>query len=414
MKRLRLGFIGAGFVARFHAIALKQIRGMDLVGVVSPNRAAGLAEFARKEGIGDDCKAYPTVAELCNHCDVVAILAPNYLRVQLMGEIVDAVKAGAKLVGLVCEKPLGRTVEEARTLVEMAKDIQLPTSYLENQMHMKPIRRQLEQLAPQQQAMGPLSLVRSSEEHGGPHEPWFWDPVQQGGGVLSDMGCHSIAVGWYALTPFGKPMSVLEPVSVSAEIGLLKWGQPKWRKQLLDTMGVDYAKTPAEDFATGIVTFRNKETGQRVKAQFTNSWMYEKQGLRLLMDGMGPGYAFEINTLLSPLNLFIGDAAAQAVGDAEGALEKSTASRGLLAVQPNEADLYGYVDELEDLRDAFTLGRPCLADWEFGLEITKLCTAAYMAAEQGKHIDLTDAKVRGEVDTYVSLIAQGRGAEVLL
>ena len=37
-----------------------------------------------------------------------------------------------------------------------------------------------------------------------------------------------------------------------------------------------------------------------------------------------------------------------------------------------------------------------------------------MAAEQGKHIDLTDAKVRGEVDTYVSLIAQGRGAEVLL
>ena len=28
MKRLRLGFIGAGFVARFHAIALKQIRGM--------------------------------------------------------------------------------------------------------------------------------------------------------------------------------------------------------------------------------------------------------------------------------------------------------------------------------------------------------------------------------------------------
>ena len=28
-------------------------------------------------------------------------------------------------------------------------------------------------------------------------------------------------------------------------------------KRLLDKMGVDYAKTPAEDFATGVVTFKN-------------------------------------------------------------------------------------------------------------------------------------------------------------
>ena len=87
---------------------------------------------------------------------------------------------------------------------------------------------------------------------------------------------------------------------------------------------------------------------QRVKAQFTNSWMFEKQGLRLFMDGMGPGYAFEINTLVSPLNIFIGDVAAEAIKDAELALEKSTASRGLLAVQYNEPDLYGYTDENAD------------------------------------------------------------------
>ena len=172
--------------------------------------------------------------------------------------------------------------------------------------------------------MGPLSLVRSAEEHGGPHEGWFWDPTRQGGGVLSDMGCHSIAAGWYALTPIDKPVDFLQPVSVMADCALLKWGQPQWREKLLRERGVDYAKTPAEDFATGMVTFRNPETGQRVKAQFTNSWMFEKQGLRLFMDGMGPGYAFEINTLQSTLNVFIGDAAAEATADAELALEKST------------------------------------------------------------------------------------------
>ncbi len=55
-----------------------------------------------------------------------------------------------------------------------------------------------------------------------------------------------------------------------------------------------------------MITFRNPETGQIVKAQFTDSWMFEKQGLRLLMDGMGPGYAFEINTLASPLQFSSG------------------------------------------------------------------------------------------------------------
>ena len=279
---------------------------------------------------------------------------------------------------------------------------------------MKPLRAQLTQLEPVQRRMGPLSLARSAEEHGGPHEPWFWDPTRQGGGVLSDMGCHSIAVGWYTLTPLGKPLTFLQPQSVSAEVGLLKWGQPHWRDKLMKERGVDYSKHPAEDFATGIVTYKNPDTGQKVKAQFTNSWMFEKQGLRLFMDGMGPGYAFEVNTLVSPLTIFIGDAAAEAVKDAESALEKATATRGLLAVQHNEADLYGYTDENEDALQAFSAGRDGFLPWSYGLEITRLVTAAYMAAESRKTVDLTDAKTQKELETYMSLIQQGRGAEVLL
>lgn len=412
MTALRLGFIGAGFLARFQARSLRYVRDVDLVGVTSPNSARSFAEYVRGLSVGD-CQDYTTVAELCDACDVVAIFAPNFVRVELMEQITDAVKQGAELKGVVCEKPLGRTVAEARRLVALAEEARLRTCYFENQIHMKPIKRQLEQLAPQQATMGPLTLVRCAEEHGGPHAPWFWDPVRQGGGVLSDMGCHSIACAWYALTPQGKPLTFLEPVSMSAEVALLKWGQPRWRKQLVDKMGVDYAKTPAEDFATGLITFRNPETDQHVKAQFTNSWMYEKQGLRLYMDGMGPGYAFEVDSLQSPLHVFIGDDAAEAVGDAETALEKSTASRGLLSVAPNEMDLYGYVDELEDMRDAFTTGEPCLADWNYGVEISRLCAAAYMSAERGCRIDLRDEKVREELEGYVSLIAQGRGGEVL-
>ena len=46
----------------------------------------------------------------------------------------------------------------------------------------------------------------------GPHEPWFWDVNRSGGGVMLDMGCHSIE---YARWVFGK-----RPVkSVSATLG---------------------------------------------------------------------------------------------------------------------------------------------------------------------------------------------------
>ncbi len=366
----------------------------------------------KQSGLGDGV-VYNSIAEMAPHVDVIALYAPNFARVEQVEQIVDAVKRGAQLKGVICEKPLARNVREARRVVTLAQEAELKTAYFENQIFMKPIRTQMAQLALQQRTMGPLALVRSAEEHGGPHEAWFWDPTRQGGGVLCDMGCHSIAVGWYALTPLGKPPTFLQPVAVSAECALLKWGLPAWRERLLARFGVDYRKTPAEDFATGMITYRNPETGQIVKSQFTDSWMFEKQGLRLFMDGMGPGYAFEVNTLSSALQVFIGDVAAEAVADAETALEKATASRGLLAVQPNEADLYGYTDENENALQAFLAGQDGLLPWSYGLEVTKLVMAAYMAAERQRTLDLTDVTVQKELETFVPLIQQGRGAQVL-
>lgn len=412
MTTLKLGIIGAGFVANFHARALRQVRNVEVTGIHALKGAEQLSAAVKSYGLGPGT-VYASVAELAKHVDAVAIYAPNFARVELVEQVVEAVKQGAALKGVICEKPLGRNVKEARRLVELVKGVGLKTAYFENQIFMKPIQSQLAQLAPQQKTMGPLVLTRSAEEHGGPHEAWFWDPTRQGGGVLSDMGCHSIAVGWYALNPIGKPIDFLRPVSISADTALLKWGLPQWREKLLKDRGVDYTKTPAEDFTTGMVTFKNPETGQLVKAQFTDSWMFEKQGLRLFMDGMGPGYAFEVNTLVSSLTIFIGDVAAEATANAELALEKSTASRGLLAVQHNEADLYGYTDENEEAARAFLEGRDGMLPWSYGLEITKLVMAAYMAAERKQVIDLTSPAVQQELETYVPLIQQGRGAEVL-
>lgn len=411
MQPLRYGIVGGGFITAFHLHALRQIRGVNVAGFVSKSSLDELVAFTRKHDLGEG-RIYRSIGEMAPQVDVMVILVPNFARLEVIAEVVEAVKAGAKLKAIVCEKPLARTVAEARRMIGLVRSVNVPTAYFENQVHMKALTAARQQLARVMRSLGSPVLVRSNEEHAGPHMAWFWDPRLQGGGVMSDMGCHCLAVGWHTLTPYGKPVGFLRPQSVQADLSLLKWGQPRWRQELLEKFGVDYSKTPAEDFATGIVTYKNPETGQLVKAQFTVSWMYDKQGLRLLCDGLGPGYAFEFNTLKSPLDIFVGDVAADSVADAESALEKSQSSRGLLAVQPNEADLYGYTDENLDLVTALAEGRPPLLNWEFGLEIVRLNMAAYLSAECGAVVDLTDRATLNKLESYVPLIQQGRGGEV--
>jgi predicted dehydrogenase len=409
---VRYGIVGGGFLPAFMLRALTQVRGVEVSGLVSRRPPEHLARFAREHGLGP-ARVYGSIAEMVPNVDVVAFFGPNFTRVEALEEVAGAVRKGARLAGLICEKPLARNLREARRVLEIAREIGAPTAYFENQIHMKSVASALAQLAPVMRAQGPLLLARAAEEHGGPHGAWFWDPRLQGGGVLSDMGCHSIALAWYALTPPGKPPRFLQPVSVLADVALLKWGQARHRADLFARHGVDYARTPAEDFATGLVTFRNPETGQLVKGQFSVSWMYDKQGLRLLLDGVGPGYALESNSLRSPLEVFVSDAAAAATGDAELALEKAQATRGLLAVQPNEPDLYGYTDENVDALAAFAAGRAALLDFEYGVEIVRLVMAAYLSAERHAAVDLTDAKTREALESYVPAIQQGRGKEVL-
>jgi predicted dehydrogenase len=409
---LKIGMIGAGFVAGFHERALCSVRDVELAGVCAPEGAEALAKRAQADGLGNT-QVFKNIAKLCAAVDVVCIFAPNFARLEIMRNIAKVIENGTKIKGIICEKPLARNLQEADVMARMAKALGVPTAYFENQIHMPSVVEAQRQLAAVEQRMGSVHLARSAEEHGGPHEPWFWDPTRQGGGVCCDMGCHSIAVGMYMLTPSGKPPDYLTPVSVTANMALLKWGKEPWISQLKER-GVDYTATPAEDYSNVTIEFKDPETGICSVAQATNSWMYDAPGLRLLMEAFGPGYSYTVNSLESPTGLFISDVAAAAVADSELALEKAQASRGALLLHHNEPDLYGYIAEWRDVISAFEQGRNALLDFEYGRLITMLVMAGYMAHEKKMTIDLTDPEVLAELESYVPLIQQGKGAEVLL
>src|SRR5262245_17872873 len=124
---MKLGFIGAGFVARFQAVAISQVRGLEIAGLTRRRGSEALAEYCRRHGLGAP-SIYDSIGEMARHVDAIAIYVPNYCRIEVMEEIVAAVKAGARLKGVIIEKPLGRNMREARRLVDLARAAKLPTA----------------------------------------------------------------------------------------------------------------------------------------------------------------------------------------------------------------------------------------------------------------------------------------------
>ncbi|MBK9385920.1 MAG: Gfo/Idh/MocA family oxidoreductase [Planctomycetes bacterium] len=413
MTDLKIGFVGGGFIARFHLRALESVRGVRVEALHSRTPPEALAAEARSRGLGP-AHLCSSIEELAAHVDVVALLGPNATRLDALRRVIAARDAGAPVRAVACEKPLGRNLIEARAMHAEAHGAGIVHAYFENQLHLKALLAARAQLAALEQRCGPPLLARAAEEHAGPHAAWFWDPRQQGGGVLSDMGCHSIALAWALLSPASGDPLALVPVSVQCELALLKWGREPHRGALRERFGIDYAQTPAEDYASGTIRFRDPRSKALSLGQFSTSWMNDKQGLKLEFEALGAGYACSFSSLRSPAEVFVADAAASALADQELALEKATTSRGTLPLQPNEPDLYGYVDEWQDLVQALASGREPRLSFRHGCEIARLVMACYLSAERGERIDLEDPLTAAALESYIPAIQRGLGAAQLL
>ena len=96
-KILRIGFVGAGFIAHFHLKALLAVRNVEVTGVYSPTAAKRqkLADAVAELGLGT-CHMHDSLDALLAADDVDAlwILSPNPTRLATMRTIAAAVKGG--------------------------------------------------------------------------------------------------------------------------------------------------------------------------------------------------------------------------------------------------------------------------------------------------------------------------------
>jgi len=406
-KRLGIGIIGSGFNARFHMQGFRAVRDADVLGVWSPNRkrAESGAEYARQLDVGR-ARAHKSITDMVADpsIDALWITGPNHARVENVEEIVAAIESGkGELRGIACEKPLARNVAEARQVLGLVKRVGVRHGYLENQLFAPHVEagRALA-WARGAATTGRPYLARAAEEHSGPHMPWFWQGKLQGGGVLNDMMCHSALVVRHLLTEPGASLRTVKPKRVTAHIASLKWTRPAYVKRLRATMGADvnYARAPAEDFASLTIEFQTKD-GLTVIGEATTSWSYIGAGLRLSAELLGPEYSMAWNSLDSGLKLFFSREVRGRAG--EDLVEKQNAEVGQMPVVPNEAAAYGYEGEDRHFVRAFLRKEKPRLTWDDGLDVVQILMTAYQSAEQGRTLTFPPK----DLDEFVPAVASG-------
>jgi len=175
--RLGVGFIGSGFITRFHIRSWTSVRDADVRGIWSPNagHAEEAAALARELRVGQ-AQTFDSIAAMVQDpaIDAIWICGPNFSRIENLEAVLAPVRDGtAELIGIACEKPLGRTVAEANRMVALIEDAGVLHGYLEDQLFAPGLRRGREILWKRGAALaGRPYLARAAEEHSGPHAAW--------------------------------------------------------------------------------------------------------------------------------------------------------------------------------------------------------------------------------------------------
>jgi len=208
------------------------------------------------------------------------------------------------------------------------------------------------------------------------------------------MLCHALAGNEFLLSdPDGADEGGgIKAVSVDADTATLKWDNEEYAEQVREEYGIDFAVNPVDDYARATVRYETSE-GRTVVSEATGSWCFVGAGVSRDVELLGPEYSGQVVTDESASSVFFSDA----VGEGEGWAEKQNATSGRMPVGGATVVDGGYVAENRDAVESFRAGENGQFDVDDGLEVVRLCMAAYRAAETGETVDLQSTDLEGYV-----------------
>lgn len=332
----QITMLGTGLIGMFYTMTLHGYRARDKVHTVYSRSKERAEKFAGEWGIP---KWTTDMAEAINdpETDVVIIGIPNHLH---RDAVIMAAEAGKAIL---CTKPLGRTAQEAREMLDAVEKAGVFHGYLEDLVYTPKTLKSLGSV--NKGMLGKILWVRSRETHPGPHSNWFWDKEKAGGGAIVDMGCHCIEIGRNFIGKDVRPVEVM------------CWADTQVHP-------ID-----AEDSAIGLVKYENGAIGQ-----FEVSWTF-RGGMDLRDEVSGTEGTIWIDHFLrTGFQMF------SAAGSDGYVAEKAEGETGWLFPVGDEVHELGYVHMFAEQLDALDTGKKPMEDFYDGYIVNAVMDACYRSA----------------------------------
>jgi predicted dehydrogenase len=336
MQAHDITMLGTGLIGDFYTATLHGQRGRDRVRVVFSRSVERGQAFQARWSIPEHTTDMQAAVE---HpaTDVVVIGLPNYLHEEAVGLAAAAGKA------VLCTKPLGRTAEEARRMLETVEKAGVFGGYLEDLCYTPKTLKAVKSV--EDGALGDITWVRSREAHPGPHSAWFWDGRLTGGGAIVDLGCHCIEIIRNFVGKGNRPIEVMCTT---------------------DTL---VHPIDDEDNAIALIRFESGAIGQ-----FEVSWTF-RGGMDLRDEVAGTHGTIWLNHFLrTGFEMF------SAGGRAGYIAEKAETAAGWLFPVGDEVSELGYVDMFSDMFTSIETGRPPRETFYDGYVVNAVMDAAYRSA----------------------------------
>lgn len=266
-KILRVGALGTGRVSRHaHIPAYAGLKDIRLAAVYDTNPSA--AQQARDEylalvkgdpersQIREEVVICQSAEELLGQVDLVDICAPVRWHARY------AAMALESNVHVMTEKPMARTWWEAKHVADIARRSKAQFQLSDDNLFI-PRYRALRNVIESGMIGEVQTIWLSRGSHGG-EIPWFWQPLEAGGGCVMDYGTHAVTSTWF-LVGYDKVPTEVRSLGI----------QVRHRTRII---GGRFQQTAIDDDAHFKVRFVNPRNGDWSDVIVEATWSWPELG----------------------------------------------------------------------------------------------------------------------------------------
>ena len=337
-RDVAVAMLGTGFIAEFRTQVYGRLGGVKVVSILGRD-SERTKKFAESNRIEFAATSFEDLLK-GPHFEAVDLCLPNHLHEEAA---IRAAQAGKHIL---CEKPLGRTAEEAKKMWATAEAAGILHCYGENMLFSPDLEEILSVL--RRGTIGKPLWMRGREAHFGPHSPWFYERACSGGGALLDMGCHLIGI-------FNQ-MTSEKAVAVFAHTPTL------------------HHATDCEDNALALIRYGDKLVGQ-VEASWT-----QRGGMAVDFEVWGDEgmITYDRSGLSQPIKVFSRKSTDRYFS------EKVEHNRGWLFPTVQEYWRYGYYQEIGHFVECVRENKTPLLTFQHGWEVNRIIDKAYASHRSGR------------------------------